>query len=88
MASAERPRWCSKRARLVAVNLDLEATIDQGKRRRQPAYAAAGYEDLGFSGCFHSLLPFLVCRIALYRASGWRNSAFRTRHALADDIRY
>jgi hypothetical protein len=56
--------------RRLLVNLDLEATMDEGKRRRQPAYAAAGYEDFRFSGFFHSLLPFLACRIALYRASG------------------
>jgi hypothetical protein len=46
--------------RRLLVNLDLEATIDEGKRRRQPAYAAAGYDDFGFSGIFHSLLPFLI----------------------------
>ncbi|KRQ95367.1 hypothetical protein CQ10_33015 [Bradyrhizobium valentinum] len=44
----------------LLVNLDLEAALDEGKRRRQPAYAAAGYDDFGFSGIFHSLLPFLM----------------------------
>ena len=60
------------------VNFDLEATLDEGKGRRQPAYAAAGYENFGFCGFFHSLLPFLDdMPIALYRASGWHHSTFR-----------
>jgi hypothetical protein len=45
--------------RRLVVYLDLEATLDEGKRRRQPAYAAAGYDDSGFSGVFHSLLAIL-----------------------------
>src|SRR5450631_4050893 len=39
--------------RRLFVNLDLEATLDERKRRCQPAYAAAGYDDLGFCGIFH-----------------------------------
>jgi hypothetical protein len=46
--------------RRLLVNLDLEATLDEGKRCRQPAYAAAGYDNFGFSGIFHSLLRFLM----------------------------
>ena len=57
--------------RRLFVNLDLEATIDQRKRRRQPAYAAARYDDLGFCGIFHSLLPFsYACRNRTIPASG------------------
>src|SRR5687767_11526201 len=43
--------------RRLLVNLDLEAALDERKRCRQPTYAAAGDDDLGFSGISHSLLP-------------------------------
>ena len=43
--------------RRLLVNLDLEAALDEGKRRRQPAYAAAGDDDFRLSGVFHGSLP-------------------------------
>ena len=51
--------------RRLLVNLDLEATLDEGKRCRQPADAGAGYDDFGFSGISHSLLPSYMDAFAL-----------------------
>ena len=46
--------------RRLLEHVDREATLDERKGRRQPAYAAAGYNNLGFCGIFHSWLPFLI----------------------------
>jgi hypothetical protein len=43
----------------IKFELVINLKTDEGKRRRQPAYAAAGYDDFGSSGIFHSLLSFL-----------------------------
>jgi hypothetical protein len=48
-AGADLPEY-----RRLFVYLDLEAALDEGKRCRQPAYAAPGHNDLRFSGFFQA----------------------------------